>query len=80
MVFWLLPPLSHCELRKETPVCTKLLLTMPRGCVIIGVCMAFFVGVVFLFGLHKGNEDLTGGGVMYIIIGLLGLYGLFGSK
>lgn len=39
--------------------------------------MMLFTGVIFLFGWHKGGEDLSSGGAVFTLIALASLYALF---
>ena len=55
------------------------MIPVPRGCAIIAALMMLVCGIVFLFGWHKGGEDLSGGGVAFILVALLSLYRLFGK-
>lgn len=47
---------------------------MPRGCSIIAMFVLLINGIIMAFGWHKGGEDLSGGGVAFIVIALLSLY------
>lgn len=53
------------------------MIPVPRGCAIIAAVMMLFNGIIFLFGWHKGGEDLSGGGAVFTLLALASLYVLF---
>ena len=51
---------------------------MPWGCSFAAAIMALFTGVIFMFGWHRGNEDLTGAGIFWTIIAVVWIKYLLG--
>jgi hypothetical protein len=50
------------------------MIPIPTGCARF-LCYGWIItGIVFLLGLHKGSEDLSGAGLMALGAGLFGLY------
>ena len=50
------------------------MIPIPAGCARF-LCYGWIItGVVFVLGMHKGGEDLSGAGLMAIGLGVLGLY------
>ena len=50
------------------------MIRLPVGCARF-LCYGWIItGVVFLLGLNKNGEDLSGAGAFAVITGLLGLY------
>jgi len=51
-----------------------LMIPIPAGCARF-LCYGWIItGVVFVLGLNKNGEDLSGAGLMAIGLGVLGLY------
>ena len=50
------------------------MIPIPTGCARV-LCYGWIItGILFLLGLNKNGEDLSGAGVFAVITGLLGLY------
>jgi hypothetical protein len=50
------------------------MIRIPAGCARF-LCHGWIItGLVFLLGLNKNGEDLSGAGVLSLVVGLLGLY------
>ncbi len=47
---------------------------MPAGCFRFMCYGWILVGIVFILGLNRNGENLTGAGVLGIAIGAIGLY------
>ncbi len=50
------------------------MIPIPTGCARFLCYGWIIVGVVFLLGLNKNGEDLSGAGLLALVAGLLGLY------
>jgi len=50
------------------------MIRLPVGCARFFCYGWIIVGIVFLLGLNKNGEDLTGAGILSLGVGLLGLY------
>ena len=50
------------------------MIPIPTGCGRF-LCYGWIItGIVFLLGLNKNGEDLSGAGLLALVAGLLGLY------
>ncbi len=50
------------------------MIPIPTGCARF-LCYGWIItGIVFLLGLNKNGEDLSGAGLLALVAGLLGLY------
>ena len=50
------------------------MIPIPTGCARF-LCYGWIItGILFLLGVNKNGEDLSGAGVFAVITGLLGLY------
>ena len=47
---------------------------LPVGCFRFMCYGWILTGIVFILGLNKGGENLTGAGILGLSIGLIGLY------